>query len=273
MKIQQNNCSPNFHAGLTKQIRAEIRSCDINKISKELARNNIQSDFKGNKIVAWCCLKCYELFKSLKLTLPNGIFVENFQENLNIMYPDSIGFNNALPCKIYKNKNFIVPEKTLFFNENLPDNEFDNVWNYLDEIANKQYAEKAVPNDFFLDTFLHEFAHVAHEGNLIKRFNPSKLEYHYARSQDEGFLEKFKMKYYNILSNICEYAAESPHEAIACDMANRFVNNIDKNTLKLKHNFILNSPYKKLSLKEHLFGLQNQNNLDDLIRNFWYGKI
>lgn len=273
MNIQQNNHYLNFHAGLTKQMKAEIRSCDINKISNELAKVNIQTDFRGNKVVAWCCLKCYELFKSLKLPLPNGIFVENFNENLNIQEQNSIGFNNALPCRIYKNKDFIVPEKTLFFNENPSDNEFDNFWKHLDEIVDKQYAQKVVPNNFFLDTFLHEFAHAAHEGNLISRFNPKKLEYHYLRCCDEDYSAKFRVKYYKILSKICDYAAESPHEAIACDMSNRFVNNMDKNSLIMKQNFIPNSPYKKLSLKEKIIGVKKSNNIDSLIRNFWYGKI
>lgn len=272
MNVQRNNYSPNFHAGLTKQMRAEIGSCDINKISKELAKNNIQTDFKNNKVIAWCCFQTYKLFKSLKLPLPNGIFVENFK-NLNVAIPESLAFSNIFPCEIYKNKKIIVPEKTLFFQEKPLLNEFNNFWESIDEAMDMQFAEKHSPNNHFLYTFLHEFSHVAHEDNLINTLQPQKVQYHYDRCNNDNFINKFKANYFRILSTICSYATESPNEAVACDMADRFVKNMDKETLRMKQNFIPTSPYKKLSFKEKFMGIKKENNIDNLIRNFWYGKI
>ena len=37
-----------FKAGLTKQIKNEINSCNTQKISNELLKLNIKSDFKEN---------------------------------------------------------------------------------------------------------------------------------------------------------------------------------------------------------------------------------
>lgn len=272
MNIQRNNNSPNFHAGLTKQMRAEIRSCDINKISKELAKNNIQTDFKNNKVIAWCCLKCYELFKSLKMPLPRGIFVDDFS-NMNILIKEALAFSNPLPCKLYNDKDIVIPEKTLFFNERPLKDEYTDYWESIDEAMDMQFAEKYSPNDFFLNTFLHEFSHIAHEDNLIKTFKPKKIESYYEKCCNNDFKEMFKIQYYQILSKICEYATESPSEAIACDMADRFVKNMDKESLRMKQNFIPTSPYKKLSFKEKFMGIKKENNIDNLIRNFWYGKI
>ncbi len=272
MNIQQNKHYLNFHGGLTKQMKAEIRSCDTKKISNELAKSNIASDFKGNKVIAWCCFQSYKLFKSLKLPLPNGIFVENFK-NLDVAIPESLAFSNIFPCEIYKNKKIIVPEKTLFFQEKPLSNEFNDFWESIDEAMDIQYAEKHSPNNHFLNTFLHEFSHVAHEDNLINTLHPKKVQYHYGRCNNEDFINKFKANYYRILSTICTYATESPNEAIACDLADRFIKNLDKNSLEMTQNFIPNSPYRKRNFKELLIGLNPDYNLDDILRRFWYGKF
>lgn len=65
-------------------MQSEIHAADVRKISQEFAKNGIQTDFKGNKVVAWCSLMCYQIIKGLntnyglKLGLPNGIFLDMF---------------------------------------------------------------------------------------------------------------------------------------------------------------------------------------------------
>lgn len=273
MKVYCNNSSPCFQAGLTKQIRSEINSCDTRKISLELAKMNIPSDFKDNKVIAWCSMKCCELFKSLKLPLPKGIFVEDFTE-VRGTHPDYLGFCSVSPDTFYKNKDIVRPEKTLFFNKEPNNGRIPNFWEYIDEIADEQYAENFSPNDFFLYTFLHEFSHVAHEDNKINHLKPISLEFSRAKCANDDFRIQFRARYYLILSKICEYAAVSPNETIACDLANRITENVNKNSLKMKQNFISGSPYRKLSLRERIVGVDvDSKNLDDILRRFWFGRF
>ena len=77
----------------------EIQRADILEISSRLAKKGIPTDFKGNKIIAWCCDKTIEIFEQINqkfktnLSLPKGIFVENFQ-SLNVDTPNMYGFCN-----------------------------------------------------------------------------------------------------------------------------------------------------------------------------------
>ena len=52
MKIQTSVLYLSFQAGLTKQMQQEISSCNIQKISAELDKIGIRTDFKNNKVVA-----------------------------------------------------------------------------------------------------------------------------------------------------------------------------------------------------------------------------
>lgn len=64
MKIQNNNI--NFQAGLTKQIKSEIASSNVKQISDYISKNGIPNDFKENKLIAWCSLKCLEIIKNFE---------------------------------------------------------------------------------------------------------------------------------------------------------------------------------------------------------------
>ena len=65
MKIQNQYINPNFRAGLTSAMRSEIRSVDAAKVSEALQKQGIQSDFKGNKMLAWCSLKSVEIINEI----------------------------------------------------------------------------------------------------------------------------------------------------------------------------------------------------------------
>ena len=162
MKVQNNNHYINFHAGLTKQMCREIASCDITKISHEFSKYSIPTDFKENKIVAWCCLKCLELFKNKNLGLPKGIFVTDFK-NLKTAESNDVAMTNIAPTQLFKNKDSVVPEKTIFFNS------LDDYWNKIDSFADENFELGNSPTNYFLDIFLHEFSHVFHEENLLKK--------------------------------------------------------------------------------------------------------
>lgn len=277
MKIQNNNYySPNFHAGLTKQMKQEIASCNIQKISKEFAKNGILTDFKDNKTVAWCSLKCLEIIKNineqfnLNLGLPRGIFVEDFNK-LDIKNKNSIGVCNVFPVDLYKGSSIIIPEKTIFFNE-LPEEKF--FWENIDAHADITKAISISASDFFLDTFLHEFAHAIHEEHLLEKIGSKKLFDICQKIMTNKFKNKFNDKYYRTLyNNCCGYAASHPMEAIACDLSKRIIESLDKNTLLPKTNFTQNSPYRKFSLKEILLSPIKDEKYDQIIRNFWNGKF
>lgn len=259
MQVQQN-ISPTFRAGLTSNIRQQIVRADVEKISAEFAKNNIQADFKGNKTIAWCSLKALEILKSLKLGLPKGVFVEDF-EKLNAD-DCAYGFCNILPANIYRGNKKITEEKTIFFNS-----AFD--WKNVDEMSDMNFEEGNSPTNFFLDTVLHEFAHAAHETQLLEKLDISKLQRLITVLSCQNNLHKFRLKYQDILRTICSYALENPFEAVACDFAKRVINNMDTNTLVVNSQIKQSNPYKWRSI----FKSPSEDNLEETMRQFWRGRF
>ncbi len=277
MKIQQANL--NFYAGMTRAIRQEINSADINKISNILYQENgIISDFKQNKITAWCSAKCVELIKTLnknynlKLGLPKGIFVQDFK-TLHINNKTATGTTNFLPSLLYKNSNKIVPENTIFFNEfkELNYKNGNAYWDEIDSWADINFEEKFSATDFFMENFIHEFAHVMHNSNLLKKINMPELAEKLKLIQNPVYLRKFQDKYENKLNNICTYASSHPLEAIACDLSKRIINGTNKDRFEIQYNIIAQSPYAKTN-----FITRNYKNNDILFRflnKIWRGKF
>ena len=277
MKIQQTGLT--FHAGMTKAILQEINSADVNKISNMLYRENgIISDFKRNKVAAWCSAKCVELIKSLnknynlKLGLPKGIFVEDFNA-LHINDKEAAGTTNFLPSRLLENSNEIVPENTIFFNEfKLFSYKDKNVyWDKIDEWADTNYDENFSATNFFMEIFIHEFAHVIHNNNLLRRMNMPELAKKIKQTQTPIYLRKFQDKYEKRLNNICTYASSHPFEAVACDLSKRIIDNIDQNTFEINKNIISQSPYERTNFITRK--LKNKDMIDKLLNSIWRGKI
>ena len=277
MKIQQDNL--NFRAGMTKAIRQEINSVDVNKISNMLFRENgIVSDFKQNKVAAWCSLKCVELIQALnknynlKLGLPKGVFVEDFKE-LHINDRIATGTTNILPTMLYENSNEIVPENTIFFNEfkGLNHKNGNEYWDKIDKWADINFDEHISATDFFMEIFIHEFAHVIHNNNLLKNMSMPKLAEKLKLTQNPIYLRKFQDKYENRLDKICTYASSHPFEAVACDLSKRIINNIDKDSFEINKNIISQSPYERTNFITRK--LKYKDILDKLLNSIWRGKI
>lgn len=274
-----NNFSSNkttFRAGLTKQIKSEISSCDVRKISHELRNVNIESDFKGNKVVAWCAFRCTKLITEinnrygLNLALPKGIFVEDFSK-LNVNNQDALGFMNFAPTFLYSDKKIITPEKTIFFNE-FKDMNYkggNKIWEQVDEIADMNFENKGATTDFFLETFLHEFAHVMHEGNMQTKIHNGadlvKIIISMIKSQNQIF-QKLQPE---ISEKICQYAITNQLEMTACDLTKRVLDNTSRETLQPNGNFTQNSPYKIRNIFSKIFS--STDNLEDLLKNTWNG--
>lgn len=269
---------PSFRAGLTKKFKNEINYCSVQKISKELETLNIKTDFKGNKLLAWCALQCTKLITEinnrygLNLALPKGIFVEDFSR-LKKNTKDAYCFVNTIPKFLYSDKNVLVPEKTIFINE-FKEKNYDGgnaIWDLVDEIADMNFENKTTTTDFFLETFLHEFAHVMHEGNLQTRiyngFDFIKTIISMQKAQNPNF-QKLKPE---ISEKISEYATTDQLEMIACDLSKRIINCTSKETLQPIGDFTINSPYKKQNLFKRLF--ERKDNLEKMLKNTWDGKL
>ena len=276
-----NNFSSNkttFRAGLTNQIKNEINSCDVRKISHELRNVNIESDFKGNKIVAWCVFRCTKLITEinnkygLNLALPKGIFVEDFSK-LNVNNQNAFCFMNFAPTFLHSDKKIITPEKTIFFNE-FKDMNYkggNKIWEQADEIADMNFENKGATTDFFLEIFLHEFAHVIHEGNMQTKIHNGadlvKIIISMIKSQNPIF-QKLRPE---ISEKICQYATTNQLEMTACDLTKRILDNASRETLQPIGNFTRNSPYKVKNIFKEIFTLNNKFN--ELLQNTWNGKL
>lgn len=290
--FQENNSSKsqkqniNFGAGLTPKMVQEIKNADVIEISKDLSKKGVDTDFKGNKIIAWCCQKTVNIFEQfnsrfkMNLSLPKGIYVEDF-EDLNIKDQNNIGFCNMAPTYLKKNSTEITPAKTLFFNsfqsfiKQVPvKDRWQYDWRYLNKRADKNYAEKFSSTDIFLEPFFHEFTHVIHETNMIKTNGPDATIKSLIEANTLDYIRAYKGKYGNKISQICGYAEESPSEAIACDISKIIADSIDENLRPVKNPF-KDSPYEKLpSWQRNIPNCSDKEQpLNEILRNFWNGKF
>ncbi len=279
MKIQSNQSNINFRSGLTSKMKTEISGCDISKISNEFAKTGIATDFKNNKVIAWCSLKSLEIIQALNkkfnlnLALPKAIYVEDFN-NLRISDKNSPGFCNTAPSKLYMGNigNAVVPERVIFFNsfsEFQTGNE-NTIWNCLDSISDMSYSERNSATNFFLETFLHEFTHCIHLNNMLQKLGGENLVKNIQKAFSPSYLKKFHSQYDNMLKQICDYAAENPMEAVGCDFSKRLIESLDRNNLTPQNNFIHKSPYES----RRGFSLFKQEApLDAGLRKFWNGKF
>lgn len=280
MKIQNQNYNLNFRAGLTSAMRSEIKAVDAAKVSKVLQMQGIQSDFKNNKVLAWCSLKTVEIINEMnkrfgvKFGFPRGIYVEDFTKN-PFEEKESIGFINFISTQ--KCNKGGTPEKTIYFNEFVSQNhEGGNLfWDNIDTLVEEvQDGKKLYTTDFFLEPIFHEFAHAIHGTHLLEKLSPRKLmEFLYTIASSEN-IESFQARNGSLLrKKLCEYAATSPMEAIACDLSKRTIECLNKDTLIPQKSFLPESPYKNRSFWDRHIGFKPENKLTFILRSFWNGKI
>lgn len=279
MRILNNNYyyQTNFKAGLTKQMRQEILSCKTEKITQEFFKHGIPTDFKNNKVIAWGSLKCLELINylnkqfNLNLSLPKGVFVEDFC-NLEVRKTGSTGFCNLLPSELYQGSEEVVSENTIFFNSSPVGNE--TIWENIDAEADRLKAESLSETDFFLDIFLHEFAHAMHGGNIIKKMGFRSFENLMESITTRQFYRNFQEKYSEIIENSsCSYATSHPMETIACDLPKRIIDSLNKDTLVPTRNFAIDSPYLDESLTGIPLSPCKDEMYEQMIKRFWNGEF
>jgi len=289
LKSQKQNIT--FEAGLTPKMIQEIQQAEVLKISKKLAQKGIPTDFKDNKVIAWCSEKTIEILEQLnkkyklKLALPKGVYLEDFA-NLNVDDSAATGFCNSTRTVIRKISNEETPPKTIFFNtfESIKNtlsekNKYLYSWdsNDLDKAADTNYATKFMPTDHFLNPFLHELmTHVLHIENLQKKIGGKAIVEKIESFKDIEQIKKINDKYESKLSQICRYALTNPMEAVACDMTKVIADSLDKETLMPTRNPFVRTPYERLSFWQRA-DIPNYPNeerpLKEILRNFWNGNF
>lgn len=220
-----------FSAGLNAEIMKTIKASDINKISDKFVQHSIPVDFKDNKIIAWCCERTLDVIKDLKnkfginFGLPSGIFVDDF-DNMSLEFKQMYGFCNLLPCELYKGR--VIPPKTIFYNtfehQNKQQLNTSKIfsWECLDSIADNNFKKGISPTDYFLDMFFHEFAHSAHEENMIQKLGGKTLAKRLEQIHTKEYLDFYRQKSRLLFANeLCEYALKSPLDAVASDISKR----------------------------------------------------
>lgn len=263
-----------FGAGLTPKMIKEIQQVDVLDISSKLARKGIPSDFQDNKIIAWCSQKTVDIFEQfnekykMKLALPKGIFVEDFNK-LNVENPNALGTCNMQPAKLKKHSNEETPPLVIFYNS------LHN-WENINKIADDDYAIGLSSTPHFLNFGLHEFVHSAHEDQLLNQLDAKTLANELNLLKNEKQVAEYQRKYGLNVSKICTNALEDPFEAIACDMPKVIVDSLDKTTLMPTRNPFINTPYEKLSFWQRINLPEPTNEKEELreiLRNFWNGKF
>lgn len=282
------NSKINFEAGLTPKMIQEIKDADVLEISKNLAVKRINTDFKGNKIIAWCSQKSIDIVEQLnskfgtKLSFPSGIYVEDF-EKLNVDSPSAFGFCNMTRSYLKKNSKDITPGRTIFFNtfktfinQISPKDRWLYDWRYLNKIADKNYTENFFNTDNFLNPFFHEFGHLFHGDNMINEIGAKKTIKRLEQAKKPDNVIIYNNKYGDRISQICDYAKENPPEAIACDMSKHIADSLEEKTLNPIKNPFIGTPYENLSFKEKIkipYYLDEERPLDEILRDIWNGKF
>lgn len=259
-----------FGAGLTPKMMQEIHKADVIELSRKLAQKGIPNDFKGNKVLAWCCDKTVDIFEQfnqrfgLNLALPQEIHVEDFRK-LNVEDTQMYGFCNLAPFELRKGISEDVPSRVLFFNSL-------HKWEDIDSISDRRYKEKFASTDFFLDIPFHEFVHSAQEDRLLDLYDGEILLEKLQLLKDPKQIAMYQKKYGSKVSRISNYALNDPMDAIACDLSRRIANSINKENLTPTKNPFAGNPYQdnlssfqKIQLKI--------SPLNKALRKFWNGEF
>lgn len=269
--IDFNKKSPiSFKGGLTRAIKSEILTTDCSKVENFLmSSKNISADFAGNKLIAWSTYNIVKILTEIesrfgfKTYFPTNIFTANLKdyniENSDLVY----GFSNFLPCKFKKNSQDLVPGMSIIFNKNFP-------WEKIDDISDSDFSKGCTTTNYFLESFFHEFAHIMHEGNLIKRSRVKDLPNKFNLILDGNNIQKYRSLYgKDVKKALCDYALESPLDLIACDISYRIIKSIDKNNLGILENPFKASPYSTNYIKTFF---SQKKDLDTFISKIFHGE-
>lgn len=277
--FQKNNSSKPqrqnvvFGAGLTPKMMQEFQRADVLEISSRLAKKGTLLDCDDSKIIAWCNDKSMAIFEQLNRKYKRGFGypIEIHFEGFNNLKdnPNSLGTCNMFPFKLRKNSNEIVNGKTVFFNS-----AYD--WNNIDTFGDANFETGCSSTDFFLEPFLHEFSHIAHENRLLQEYDADDLLERILKAKNKTQVKEYRQKYGAKVAQICKNAQKDPMEAIAYDLSRLIINSLDKETLLLTKDPFLGTPYERLSILQRANipdYSDEERPLNEILRRFWNGKF
>ncbi|MCQ2788828.1 MAG: hypothetical protein MJ229_00475 [bacterium] len=286
---KQNNIQhkqQNFEAGMTAKILNQIETADTYKISNNLAKKGIDSDFKENKTLAWCCATAVALIEKInekfgeKMELPEAIYVDDFTK-MNISSSENTsGFCNFFPTPfLYKPEEFQFSKgNAVFFNSHETDIKKapDGIkwfydWKNISAISDIDFATGMSTTPHFLNVILHEFAHAIHENNILKNIDVEKMQKKFVNAISKINLYNFNIKNGEILEkDVCKYAATSPFEAIACDMPKKIIKSLD-DELELTSNPFAKTIYSSNASEK--IPEDSKTEADKLLSKIWDGEF
>ncbi len=260
----------NYKGGLSKAIKSEISGTDCFKVQDFLKKEkNINADFANNKLIAWAASNIIKLLEGLKndtkfkIEFPTDIIVADLNDynvdNNGLIY----GFANFFPCRFCNKNNNIVPGMSIIFNKDFP-------WEKIDEMSDYDFSKGHTVTDHFLESFIHEFAHIIHEGNMLNRYSAEDVYKKLELLTSDLIVQKFKKEYgAEIEKSLCKYAKESPLDLVACDLSSKFLKNLDMNNIRLRKN-----PFKEYPYSNNFFNifLGKKDNVGLITRQIFNGK-
>lgn len=281
--INNNLNQRTFGAGWSTQIEKQIRECNVYDVKTAFKQQKINTDFKDNKVIAWCSLQTLKIFNELNkkyklnLGLPKAILVEDFSK-LKEQDPQEYGICNFYPAYLKENSNNIYPERTILFNSFESNRRISNNsefnWENIDSITKKLYELGRASSKHFLNIFVHEFGHASHNEQFIRKFSSEQLLTKLKKMKEPLYLTEFKKTFSHDLEVISKKATESPLEAIADDISQKITTVLDFRTLSLTVNPFKTSSYPKQTILQILGNLSgNASRKESLLDAIWEGEI
>jgi len=269
--ISSKKSKMSFGYGLSPEISKEIKHCNIDRITKELAKRGIETDFTNNKVVAWCSNQAVKIFEhlnekyGLNLSLPKGIFVEDF---VKLKISEDYGKCNWYPAYLPPESDRVFPERTIIFNsfesklKTVPESaKWKYQWENIDNFTEELYKNGISSSAHFLWGFLHEITHVAnnaHVFELFKELSPQEILLKLRSLTSEEYSNEFKIKHGGLLSVVSKRAMDGPFEAFAEDKSVKIANSLDSITLLPKYNPFKSDPCFSPSVLARLKGLKRK---------------
>ena len=261
-----------YAGGLTKPMISDIRRVDVFSVQTHFLQHNINTNFEGNKFLAWASVRVFEVLKgiqkqfNLNLGMPKNILVEDFSKLKINNYEKTYGFTNLVPCRLHKASENVTPSFSIIFQKGFP-------WEKIDEISDADfYQAKNTTTDFFLESIFHEFAHIIHLDSMLKKFGVDETLKRLLTLTNEANVRKYHRDFGDIVeANLCKYAAKEPLDLVGCDISKRVISSIDRDKIFPTANPFADSPYEATFAVKHLFQVKNP--LDILIRQVYQGKM
>lgn len=205
---------------------AFIRGLDrisFNQITDQLYQKyGIETDLKGNKVIAGANALVCNIFQKLGLIKPPALYMRSFpnSQQFSRTYAVTSVHKQMTDFDIAMKERY--PLRSVIYNSNID-------WDKLQLMAISEKESGHSSTGHFLHVFLHEFFHNVHADNLYKRFGSE------ARGSDVfAYLQRKYSKQANIelvKKETGRYGSTNPAETFADEMSERIADSLNPRTL------------------------------------------